>query len=83
MSIYDKKEPTEKELMQKEVDLLDKRLNALALRIEKEPDMNLVIELIRLRSNLMYKRKALLDRLSNSTQGNDIMQYNIKAVLTN
>ncbi len=66
--------------MQEQLIKLDKQLEALNKRLLKEPDMNLAVELIRLRSNLLYKQEAIKNRLSNSIKGQDIMDYNITIV---
>ncbi len=80
MSIYEKKEKSQLQLMQEQLKRINKRLIALNKKLLKEQDMNLAVELVRLRSNLLYKQEALKNRLSGSTKGKDVMNYSITIV---
>lgn len=72
------KEATARDLELK-VELIDNRLIALGRQIDDTEDTGLICKLIELRSNLLYKRRALKDRIENKTC--DVMEYNITAVL--
>lgn len=80
MSKYEKKAPTEREVMELKLASIELRLKTLQRKIDKAP-LSQALCLVSLRSNLQYKREAYLRKLSNSKKGNDIMDYNITIML--
>jgi len=80
MSKYEKKEPSERQVMEGKLNVIEQRLNALQKKIDSSP-LNELELLIQLRTRLQYKREAYKSRLSKSTKNADIMDYNITIVL--
>lgn len=80
MSRYEKKEPTEREVMEGKLKMIKQRLKALQSKIDKAP-LHEVELLIPLRTQLQYKKEALKNRLSGTTKRKDVMEYNITIAL--
>ncbi len=72
------REPTEKERMRQKLEDIEMSLNDLAKQIAKATPEQAINHLIPNQNNLLIKREALKQRLSTSTAGHDVMNWNIQ-----
>ncbi len=72
------REPTDRERMQRKLKDIEMSLNDLAKQIATATPDQAINHLIPDQNNLLIKQKVLKQRLSTSTVGHDVMDWNIQ-----